>query len=79
MNFAKLLYVKCVYIAHKESEKDKQLEEEEKILQNISETRGILTVLLVNTLQYLIVFLAYEKLLHTKLSILPPMNEYRLN
>ena len=33
-------------IAHKESEKDKQLEEEEKILQNISETRGIIIVVL---------------------------------
>ena len=52
--------MKCVYVAHKESEKDKQLEEEEKILQNISETRGILIVVLINTLQYVIVFLAYE-------------------
>ena len=32
--------------AHKESEKDKQLEEEEKILQNISETRGTVHVLM---------------------------------
>lgn len=33
--------ITCANLAHKESEKDKQLEEEEKILQNISETRGI--------------------------------------
>lgn len=46
MHIIVLPCVSCDTAAHKESEKDKQLEEEEKILQNISETRGMFTCLL---------------------------------